>query len=885
MLEKRHFIGGEKMGEIVGREVKRWAETLGELNEYDITLVNILLRHYDNLIEAGGTAGGKRANKIVEYIKEKNGICDKQLETLSFGSELSSKKIKKIKTLKVETFRGFSVSRSFNLDSQYIFLYGPNGSGKSSFSEALEYGLLGIIEEADANKIKLSTYIKNTVTKKGKKPNIICVYDDGSEGEAITNYEAYRFAFVEKNRIADFSHISVLNSKNQNERIAALFGLSAFNEFVQGFTRNFDDKYLTTCSVTEKEFEGKRESRKSMEEQLSREKEELTQIKDSLKKEIAKLKRDEISEVDGAIDYLDNSTTGILVLKIAEQDKNYISPIQTEIIDIFLNSIIELRHNLQDIKENRNNLSNMAMQLSYKKLYEVIAGMEETASCPACGTNLENAERNPFEYAKQQLQTFSEIELIQNRINDVAKTAKKRIGEIIEFVSKNQELIKLLQINTESVAAVELEDIRLYAESVRRWSEFCETLKGYDRKTAQNKIVEYNKVANKSNSEYKEQVEELSTIRNALVMLKTQIKEKEKVIKQCEEGMKDFDEKSEEIIKKMQKEKRICEFNSNMINAYNKIIGSLVTYNSELPKKIAQNLEHKIVDYYNTINQDDANFEKIDNLILPDTTSDKMYITFKDGNTSEALQVLSEGHIKILGLSILLAKAVHDDLNFIIFDDIVNAIDDDHRNGVADLLMNHADFQNIQIILSTHGDRFVDKLQDKLGLKRAKDNALVYKFMPADSLDERGVIVEYSDSATPLMAAEDKYNKNEIKDAASKCRQAMECISYNLWNLIAKSSEATISVGMRSPKSLPDLSAIVDGLIKKTGKIEGMEGVNTELRSLKEPANWRILNKGTHYEDEQKEFERVDVKCVYDHLVKLDNLVRGIKVSNIAVPK
>lgn len=885
MLEKRHFIGGEKMGEIVGREVKRWAETLGELNEYDITLVNILLRHYDNLIEAGGTAGGKRANKIVEYIKEKNGICDKQLETLSFGSELSSKKIKKIKTLKVETFRGFSVSRSFNLDSQYIFLYGPNGSGKSSFSEALEYGLLGIIEEADANKIKLSTYIKNTVTKKGEKPNIICVYDDGSEGEAITNYEAYRFAFVEKNRIADFSHISVLNSKNQNERIAALFGLSAFNEFVQGFTRNFDDKYLTTCSVTEKEFEGKRESRKSMEEHLSREKEELTQIKDSLKKEIAKLKRNEISEVDGAIDYLDNSTTGILVLKIAEQDKNYISPIQTEIIDIFLNSIIELRHNLQDIKENRNNLSNMAMQLSYKNLYEVIAEMEETASCPACGTNLENAERNPFEYAKQQLQTFSEIELIQNRINDVAKTAKKRIGEIIEFVLKNQELIKLLQINTESVAAVELEDIRLYAESVRRWSEFCETLKGYDRKTAQNKIVEYNKMANKSNSEYKEQVEELSTIRNALVMLKTQIKEKEKVIKQCEEGMKDFDEKSEEIIKKMQKEKRICEFNSNMINAYNKIIGSLVTYNSELPKKIAQNLEHKIVDYYNTINQDDANFEKIDNLILPDTTSDKMYITFKDGNTSEALQVLSEGHIKILGLSILLAKAVHDDLNFIIFDDIVNAIDDDHRNGVADLLMNHADFQNIQIILSTHGDRFVDKLQDKLGLKRAKDNALVYKFMPADSLDERGVIVEYSDSATPLMAAEDKYNKNEIKDAASKCRQAMECISYNLWNLIAKSSEATISVGMRSPKSLPDLSAIVDGLIKKTGKIEGMEGVNTELRSLKEPANWRILNKGTHYEDEQKEFERVDVKCVYDHLVKLDNLVRGIKVSNIAVPK
>ena len=133
-----------------------------------------------------------------------------------------------------------------------------------------------------------------------------------------------------------------------------------------------------------------------------------------------------------------------------------------------------------------------------------------------------------------------------------------------------------------------------------------------------------------------------------------------------------------------------------------------------------------------------------------------------------------------------------------------------------------------------------------------------------------------------MIAAEDKYNKNETKDAASKCRQAMECIAYNLWNLIAKSSDATISVGMRSPKSLPDLSSIVDGLIKKTGKIKGMEDINAELKSLKESGNWRVLNKGTHYEDEQKEFERADVKCVYDHLVKLDDMIRNVKIANIA---
>ena len=84
------------MSEIVGREVKRWSETLAELNEYDITLVNILLKHCDDLMEAGGTAGGKRANKFVEYVGEKEGVCDKELETLSFGGKKDSKKNKEI---------------------------------------------------------------------------------------------------------------------------------------------------------------------------------------------------------------------------------------------------------------------------------------------------------------------------------------------------------------------------------------------------------------------------------------------------------------------------------------------------------------------------------------------------------------------------------------------------------------------------------------------------------------------------------------------------------------------------------------------------------------------------------------------------------------------
>lgn len=88
---------------------------------------------------------------------------------------------------------------------------------------------------------------------------------------------------------------------------------------------------------------------------------------------------------------------------------------------------------------------------------------------------------------------------------------------------------------------------------------------------------------------------------------------------------------------------------------------------------------------------------------------------------------------------------------------------------------------------------------------------------------------------------------------------------------------------MRSPKSQPDLFSIVNALIKKTKKIQGMESITEKLEAIKEQDNWRVLNKGTHFEDEQSEFERADVKNVLDILTALDDSVRELKIQETAV--
>lgn len=873
------------MSEIVGRELQHWCDSLNkaDLNDYDITVINIIINHYNELILAGGTANGKRASKFVEYVNAKKGVCDKKLDVLSYSATNETKKIKRLMNLSVNSFRGFAVSRDFDLNKQYVFLYGPNGSGKSSFSEALEYGLLETIQEADANKIKPTTYIKNTLTRKGNTPKIRCIYDDDTESEAIADYDSYRFAFVEKNRISDFSHISVLNSKNQSERIAALFGLSVFNDFVQGFTTNFDEKYLPVKSSMEDLFKERKTVRDSKENQLKAIKEELEKIKKLSLNTIRKLEKSEIKDIDAALDYLQNPQNGILTMKIADRDKNHKELLLVENIDIMNEITKEISENISSLVDYRNELSDKSMQVNYKTLYEAIETLQETDTCPACGTPIENAIRNPYSYAKEQLKSFTELEVIQREINFCVKNIKSNIQEAIEFFEKNPQLVQQMHIDITDAVSLDIEEIRTMNDKTVKWETLCKNIAGIDKDSAVSEIKKYNEEAQKSNELYEEQVQKLSEINNQLIILKTQIGEKEQQIESFKREIEEFDNQSTKVLKEIQQEKALCKFNEEIIAAYAKVINSIALYSKELPKKISKDLEDKIVNYYNTINQDDADFEKIEEIALPDANSDKLMITFKDGSNVEALQVLSEGHIKILGLSILLAKAVHDKLNFIIFDDIVNAIDDDHRNGVADLLMNHVDFHDVQIILSTHGDQFIFKLQDKLGKSRYNKDAITYKFIPADSLEERGVVAEYSDAKAPLAAAEKKYIENEIKDSASKCRQAMECIAYNLWNVIAKTPDGMISVGMRSPKAIPDLNSIVEGLIKKTNKIDGMKDIHDELNCLKKDSNWRILNKGTHHEDEQKEFERADVKEVIDHLNKLDTLVRNVKIIEKAV--
>ena len=238
-----------------------------------------------------------------------------------------------------------------------------------------------------------------------------------------------------------------------------------------------------------------------------------------------------------------------------------------------------------------------------------------------------------------------------------------------------------------------------------------------------------------------------------------------------------------------------------MAEAYDFVVRSLYDYASSLPLELAKDLAEKTVRYYNKMNCDDAEFELLKMVKLPVSQNDKIIITMFDGTEQDAMLLLSEGHVKLLGLSILLAKAVQMKMPFLIFDDIVNAIDDDHRDGVAKLLIEDPDFQDTQMILTCHGEIFVSKLEELVTRRNAVER---YMFLPADSLNERGIVIRYRDPSIPLQTARAKFEEGSLKDCAANCRRAVECITVSLWGKMASHIPGGISVQLRNLKSTPD---------------------------------------------------------------------------------
>lgn len=873
-------------------EFYKWVNQLevATLSEYDLTIINIIIKNFDEIVTVG-TAGGKRAGLIRKYIVEQK--CKTDIEIINIGDleSVNSDTISRIAEMQIESFRGFVNKIIFDFSKQYTFLYGPNGAGKSSMCEALEYGLLGTIEEANARRINVDKYIENRNTGKAKKPIISCEYiKQQDKRPCIANYDRYKFAFIEKNRIDKFSHIDATTGKSQSERLAALFGLSEFSEFINGFTDGFDGRYIKLESEIEKEYEKKKEEVERYNKRNPEIISEKNEAKASESELIQQLSKKDITILEEAILYLKNGENGVIPELYSDINSNKINEIDISWVVRIEEEVKEISAYLENVAKCEERLMDTTIDLDMHNLYTIVNQIEnnhDTSICPVCKTPIENVVINPFENARDALFGMKLVDDIKVQMKEYSGSIKSYIFRINQLLlqmpkakgsfSELYESFCIDEIETESF--IKKSEIR---EKVRNRVAAIKKMLS-KRANIVDSINSYNleiRERNKKNGNV-DKLAFYNEIYEKLIVCRTRNEAIISEEKRITDEIIAFEKNNADTLEKISKEKTEIDFNMKMVNSYEKVRRMIVMYKDKLPLVLAKNLSEKVTEYYNFINYDDADFEIVEKFSLPKTVNEKINIKFKDGIETDALQVLSEGHIKILGLAILLSKASQENINFMIFDDIVNAIDDDHRDGVAGLLMCADDFATKQIIITCHGDQFITKLEEKIEMNQRNRKINRYCFLPADCLEERGVVIKYAEAKEPLTIARDKYSKNELKESAAKCRQATESIANRLWKKLSDKYSCEIVVALRGPKTIPDLYSIVTGLIAATNKkkMSGAEEINSDLVKLKDSYNWMLLNKGTHFEDNQKEFERADIKRLIELLEKMDKEITDIKVN------
>jgi hypothetical protein len=170
-------------------------------------------------------------------------------------------------------------------------------------------------------------------------------------------------------------------------------------------------------------------------------------------------------------------------------------------------------------------------------------------------------------------------------------------------------------------------------------------------------------------------------------------------------------------------------------------------------------------------------------------------------------------------LAILLAKNISEQCPLLIFDDPVNAIDDDHRESIRRTLFEDAFFAEKQIILACHGEEFFKDIQNLLPAQVAAQSK-TFSFLPR--LDDLHIRVDFDCAPRNyILSARGHYERNEIREALAKCRQSLESLMKGkVWRYVNRYGDGNLSLKLRSATAPIELRNLSEQLKKQINKAD-----------------------------------------------------------------
>ncbi len=869
---------------MINAEYQRFLQAFnnGTTSEGVRKIANLVLQNLDELVPLT-TYQGLRVKQVVSLAQANWDAVSAEIQRLPHNTVQQLSPIAQLNNMSVGPFRGFAKQEVFDLASRLVLIYGPNGTGKSSFCEALEYGLLGNVAEADSKRFRdQREYLKNAHVNQFTPPTITVHNQQGDEIALEADEALYRFCFVEKNRIDSFSRIAAQLPAKQTELISTLFGMDSFMEFVRNFTTEIDAKYIDLVGAKASLLAQKRQGLVGAQQQIKTNTAELQAIA-SDEHNLANQYREGVAfsqmlyELNG-----DEQNPGV----VQKLESELQQPVATK--SNLANAALQdlgnsITSSIKDLTTKRQELADASQQVSFQQLYDAVSKVQPSSpdQCPACKTPLTHTVVNPYIHANNELQKLQHLATLQQAAQQLEKNIQQSLFKLSQVLNT---CLRFLPQNN-PLYAYQIANNTL--PSITWWNDLLQPLQ--DRFTPwQHLVAQVNQLvdadvkfdnAERIRAEKQTELNRLREFSRQVTILQTRRQTADKAIAEARQLIDKFDTENAQLIAAAESEKSAVQRNHAISTSYAAFVEKLIAYGNSLPARLVADLGEIVVNLYNAFNRNDSPSELLARVKLPLAQNQRLEIAFQNrpGQFFDALHVLSEGHIRCIGLAILLAKNLKENCPLLIFDDPVNAIDDDHRESIRRTLFEDDYFSNKQILLTCHGEEFFKDIQNLLPAQTASQTQS-FTFLPR--LNESHIRIDFNCAPRNyILAARGHIDRNEIRDALTKSRQALETLTKGkVWKYVNRHGDGNLSLKLRSPSAPLELRNLTEQLKKQIGKEDfGDQNKNqifTQLETLLglngDSREWRYLNKGTHEEHDRAEFDRHSVQMIVITLEQLD---------------
>lgn len=794
----------------------------------------------------------------------------------------------RLHSLAAGPFRGFVREEVFDLQRRVVLFYGPNGAGKSSICEAIERAMLGSVEEAGLKRLDEAAYLRNIHARRFVEPRLVATGADRRETPVRVNTDLYRFCFIEKNRIDAFSRIAQRPQGQRAELIATLFGMEKFNDFCNRFNDQIDPALVI-------------DARKQRELRLKQE--ALTRDRATSDCEGEKLAQHDAENEAYAVAFRAETTfTRLQEIigsteapgRLAELDGllNAVPGSLIKVDRVSLAAAFELANSaVEALSTTSRELKRRASQVSFRALYGAVVALEiESADrCPACETPLDQVKCNPFEKARggiDDLRELAEIQVRQDRQRDELTTASAELSAALAKLSS----FVVAKGEAATVVGQYLQLLSARPEGDDWWKGVYQPEAGQEDGPAS--LEQFLAVADRisgADQTTRAQLErrvELAAEREDLLVRQRHVDQRKQTRQRIVDdaaaarlSIADFDTANARLIADAEQERLDILRDAPIRAAYDAFLPYLRRFRNELPGTLIAGLGDLARDLYNEFNRGDRDEDKLAHLYLPLTGEQRIDLAFRSApdRRVDALQVLSEGHIRCLGLAILLAKATSINSPLLVFDDAVNAIDHDHRHGIKETIFASDRFLAAQILVTCHSPEFIKDIRNAIPRERRGD-CQEYVLTHHEG-DHHPRVHRDVPSSAYIDKARNDLGRFQLRDSLANSRRALEMLSKKAWKWLDSHELGELRLMMHGPTSPLNVRDLCDAIrLKLRDNATFVHPSNVPLReALEEILNasnltWRYLNAGTHEEEDRDEFDRVEVELVVSRLERIDAL-------------